>query len=209
MSLRGLLLLLVFLPGVARAADQPKAWLPECVESAEVVSVAGHCQTYVQPGQTHKLLGFLVHPVEHKDHSSRGIIRFDNGIGQVEYGVAKSGSAAVMAGTPLQLHRVLTGPGAHGAVKCVEWRAEFQHVLGGSAVPPGTPAAGVLAPPIPATELGERRIFRAITRVMIQPNSGNSSRGRMWIVHEDEIHGGFIYAIELKCTFKPELFPQT
>lgn len=166
-----------------RAAEKDAVWLPEYVKSATVESVNGYTMSFVPPGKGHELIGFaLVEPVRAGEDPCYGGIRF------VNKGDRVAPVLAPMVNAPLKQHRVLRHPATNKFLG-VELRAEACKQVKVETGPDELPGSGI-------------RESCSLTRVNI------TSRGTMWIIHEDDVHGGVVYVIRLRCELHPDLLPQ-
>ena len=200
-----LLILLCMLSSLSAQAEEPaRLWMPDIIESAVIVGMAGHAGSYAQPGRGHKLMGFTsCQPADVKDRTGWRGIRFDNNQGEMVNGVRNNGSLAIMTDAPLILHKITRK--THGKqIECIEWRAETKRISGISPIPEVHVSRSSV--PQPPPDLAEPVISRSLTRVTIHPHGEGQKYGKMWIIFEDDMHHGIMYAMELKCILRPEFF---
>ncbi|MGE3809394.1 MAG: hypothetical protein AB7K24_32420 [Gemmataceae bacterium] len=158
--------------------DKEPAWLPKYVAEATILSITGSDFSYVSAAKGDDLRGFDTQG--HKAHFFRP-------------NLPDTKVAATISAAPFKLQRVIRHPQT-GKITGIELQAESIEKV------------RRIGQPGSSGRLGELVELRRVTQVSIIPQ-GNPSKGRMWIIHSDDSHGGVLYAIQLQCTLRPEFFP--
>jgi len=140
--------------------------------------VIGTIATYGYPRKGDELVGFSQH-----------------GIRFLRKAFPDVASYAQKAPAPLKYHRTLRDA-ASGEIWGIELQASSQQQVKIIRSPDSDPPAARLV------------TYHTLTRVNIVPNRRDPSRGKMWVIHEEDVHGGMMYVIQLRCTLRPNLFPK-